>query len=81
MLKAAEVDRKIREINILINMEINLSSCRTSDHYLSLSVQSLPWDSLGTKNVSSLAQNFLKENKLWQQKRCDGNHIKYILLK
>ena len=69
MLKAAEVDRKIREINILINMEINLSSCRTSDHYLSLSVQLLPWDSLGTKNVSSHAQNFLKENKLWQQKR------------
>ena len=41
MFKAAKVERKIREINLLINMQINLSSCRTSDHYLSLSLQRL----------------------------------------
>ena len=30
MLKATEVERKIREINLLIDMQINLASCRTS---------------------------------------------------
>ena len=51
MFKAAEVERKIREINLLIDMQIKLSLYRTSDHYIS-SLQQLSWDSLGTKNVS-----------------------------
>ena len=36
MFKAAEVERKIREINLFVDLQINLSLCRTSDHYLSL---------------------------------------------
>ena len=56
-------------------MQINLSSCRSSDHYISLSLQRLSWDSLGTKNVSSMhAQSFWKVNKSWHQKRCGRNY-------
>ena len=33
MFKALEVERKTREINLLINVQINLSLCRTSDNY------------------------------------------------
>ena len=70
------------EINVLIDMQKNLSSCRTSDHYFSLSIQRLSWDSLGTKNISSLhVLNFWKVNKSWRQKICGRNHILYILLK
>ena len=36
-------------------MQINLSSCRTSDHYFSLPLQQLSLGLLGTKNVSSFA--------------------------
>ena len=53
MFKAAEVGRKIRETNLLINMQINLSSSRISDLYFQLSLQQLSWDLLGTKNISS----------------------------
>ena len=50
MFKAVEVERKIR-INLLTDMQINLSLYKTSDHYL--------WDSIGTKNLSSTnVQNF-----------------------
>ena len=71
MFKATEAKRKIREINLLIYMQINLSSCRTSDHDISLSLQRLSWDSLGTKNVSSThARNFWMVNKSWRPKRC-----------
>ena len=52
MFTATEVERIIREINPLIVMQIILSSCRTLDHYFSLSLPQLLWDSLGTKNVS-----------------------------
>ena len=66
MFKASEVERKLREINLLIGKQINLSLCRTSDHHFSLSLKQLSWDSLGTKNVSSmLAQNFWKVNQSW----------------
>ena len=58
MINATEVERKIREINILIDMQINFSSCRTSDNYLLLSLQRLSWDSLGAKNVSSIHRKF-----------------------
>ena len=64
MFKATDIDRKIREINLLMDMQINLSLCRARDHYFLLSLQPLPWDSLGTKNVSSShAQTFWKVNK------------------
>ena len=36
MFKAAEVEREIREINLFVDLQINLSLCRTSDHYLLL---------------------------------------------
>ena len=36
MFKATEVEREIREINLFVDLQINLSLCRTSDHYLSL---------------------------------------------
>ena len=54
MFKASKVERKIREINRLVNMQINLSSCRTSDHYFLLSLWQLPWDSQGTKNEACM---------------------------
>ena len=70
MFKATDVERKIRDLTLLIDMQINLSSSRTSEHYFSLSIQQLSWDWLGTKNVSSmLAQNICKINKSWQQMR------------
>ena len=82
MFKATELERKIREINLFIKMQINLSSCKTSDHYLLLSLQRLSLGLLGTKNVlSTHAQNFQKVNKSWLQKRYSRNHIEYILLK
>ena len=52
MFKVTELGKK-REINLLIDMETNLSLCRNSDHYFSQPLQQLPRDSLGTKNVSS----------------------------
>ena len=53
MFKAAEVERKTREINLLINIHISLSLYGTSGHYF-----------LQSKNVSSTpAQNFWKVNK------------------
>ena len=82
MFKATEPERKIREISLLIDMQINLCSCRNSDHYFLQSLQQFSWDLLGTKNVSPKhSQNFWKVNKSWWQKRCDRNHIMYILLK
>ena len=70
MFKATEVERETRETTLFIDMQINLSSCRTSDHYLSQSLQKFHVDSLGTKNVSSmLVQTFWKVNNSWQQIR------------
>ena len=62
MFKVTEVERKIKEINILTDIQINLSLCRTSDHYFS---SSLP----------TLVQNFLEgwqitaAEKMWLQKK------------
>ena len=73
MFKAAEVERKIRGINLLIDMQINLC-VKNVRPLFSLSLQRLSYDSLGTKNVSSTnARNFWKINKLWRQKRCNRN--------
>ena len=52
MLKAAEGERKIREINLFIDIQIDLSVCKNSNHYFSRSMQLLSWHSLGAKNVS-----------------------------
>ena len=58
MFKAIEVERKIKEINLLISMK-SLLLYRTSDNYFLLSHQRLSWNLLGTKNVSSThSQNF-----------------------
>ena len=78
MFKATEVERKMREINLLIDMKINLFLCRTSDYHFLLSLQWFSWDSLATGNVSSRhAQNFWMVNKSWWQKKCGRNHILY----
>ena len=37
MFKVTEVERKVREIYLLIIMQINLSSCRTLNHYFLVS--------------------------------------------
>ena len=60
MFKATEVEKKKKkEINLLLDMQINLSLCRTSDYYFSLCLQLLSWDSSGTKTISSRhVQNF-----------------------
>ena len=64
MFKVTELGKK-REINLLIDMETNLSLCRNSDHYFSQPLQQLPRDSLGTKNVSSThAQNILEVEQI-----------------
>ena len=62
-------------------MQINLSSCRTSDHYFSLSLQQLSWDLLGTKNVSSQAsakffegKQIIVAEKMWQKLDCVYPH-------
>ena len=62
-------------------MQINLSSCRTSDHYFSLSLQQLSWGLLGTKNVSSQASAKFFEGKqitvakkMWQKSHCVYPH-------
>ena len=62
-------------------MQINLSSCRTSDHYFSLSLQQLLWDLLGTKNVASQASTKFFEGKqitaaekMWQKSHCVYPH-------
>ena len=58
MFKAIEVERKIKEINLLISMK-SLLLYRTSDNHFLLSHQRLSWNLLGTKNVSSThSQNF-----------------------
>ena len=44
-------------------MQINLSSCRTSDHYFSPPLQQLSLGLLGTKNVSSFASTKFFEGK------------------
>ena len=67
MFKATEAEKKIREINLFMDMQINLSLCRTSENYFSLYLKRLSWDSLRTKNVSSThAQNFWNVSKSWQ---------------
>ena len=64
MFKVTELGKK-REINLFIDMETNLSLCRNSDHYFSQPLQQLPWDLLGTKNVSSThAQNILEVEQI-----------------
>ena len=69
MFEATEAERKIREINLLMDMQINILFCRTSEHYFSLYLKRLSWDLLKTKNVSSThAQNFWKvsnHGNLW----------------
>ena len=53
MFKTTEVERKTRKINLLIDLQINISSCRTSYLYFSLLSIDFHADSIGTKNVSS----------------------------
>ena len=62
MFKATEVEIIIKEINLLIDMQINLFVQNFIPLFLAL--QRLSWDSVGTKNISSIcAQNFWKVNK------------------
>ena len=82
MFKATENKRKIRETNLLINMEIKNFLPAEVQTIISRSFQVLSWDSLGIKNVSPTnAQTFQKVNKSWQRKRCSRNYIMKILLK
>ena len=62
-------------------MQINLSSCRTSDQYFSLPLQQLSWDLLGTKTVSSQAsakifegKQIMAAEKMWQKSHCVYPH-------
>ena len=69
MFKATEVEREIREINQFIDLQINLSLYRNSDHYFLLSLQ---WFSCGliTKNVlSTLLQKFLEGQQIMAAKK------------
>ena len=64
MFKAAKVERKIREINLFIDMWINLSSCRTSDHYFLLSLQRFYADSLELKMCIYASAKFLESKQI-----------------
>ena len=66
MFKATEVERKTREINLLIDLQKLIFSSIIS-HYLSCKCRK---DSLGTKNVSSTHVQNWKVNKSLRQKRC-----------
>ena len=55
--------KKIKEINILTDIQINLSLCRTSDHYFSSSLQR-------TNVYLHLCKIFWGVSKSWLQKRC-----------
>ena len=62
-------------------MQINLSSCRTSDHYFSLSLQQLSWGLLRFKNVSSQTsakffegKQITAAEKMWQKSHCVYPH-------
>ena len=62
-------------------MQINLSSCRTSNHYFSLFLQQLSCSLLGNKNVSSQnSAKFLEgkqitaAKKMWQKSHCVYPH-------
>ena len=62
-------------------MQINHSSCRTSDDYFLLSLQQLSWGQLGTKNVSSQASAKFFEGKkiaaaesIWLKSHCVYPH-------
>ena len=64
-----------------MQIKLQISSCRTSDYYLSLSVQQLSWDLLGTKNVSSQAsakffegKQITAAEKMWQKSHCVYPH-------
>ena len=58
MFNATEVERKIREINLLIVQNFRLLFPAVSP--------AIAWDSQGAKNVSSThVQNFWKVNKSW----------------
>ena len=66
MFKATEVERKTREINLLIDLQKLIFSSIIS-HYLSCKCRK---DSLGTKNVSSTHVQNWKVNKSLRQTRC-----------
>ena len=55
-------ESKYREINLLIDMQINYLN-KQINHYFSLSLQQLSWGLLGTKNVSSYANAKFFEGK------------------
>ena len=79
MFKADKVEKEIREINLLIDTEINLFVHNFKPLFLALS-NDCHEKSLGTKNVSfTLAQNFWKVNKSRRLKRCGRYHIVCIL--
>ena len=66
MFKATEVERKAREINLLIDLQKLIFSSIIS-HCLSCKCRKV---SLGTKNVSSTHVQNWKVNKSLRQKRC-----------
>ena len=81
MFMATGNESKYREINLLIDMQINYLN-KQINHYFSLSLQQLSWEFFGTKNVSSYAnaeffegKQIMMIEKIWQK------HNVYILVK
>ena len=64
MLKTTEVERKIREIKLLIVTQINHSSCRTLDHYFSPSLSNC----YGTHEELRINQFFKNAQKFLESK-------------
>ena len=61
MFKATEVERRIREMNLLTDMQINFSPCRTSDQlFLTDSPpETASQDCMGFGNIEWLNESFI----------------------
>ena len=80
MFKATEVERKMREINLLIYLQINISSCKTLDHYFLLSLQRLLCGLVrDQKCIIDARPKFIKGKQMAAEKTWQKSHRVYPL--
>ena len=70
MFKTTKVEKNIKEINILINLQINLSSCRTSDYFLSLSLMRTHQELKVYCTKFLKGKQIMVAEKMWQKSHC-----------
>ena len=79
MFKATEVERKIREINLLIDLQVNLSQCRNSDHYFSVSPVIVIRTHQELKCIIYIYEEFLEGKKIMAaEKMQQESHLVYL---